>query len=470
MQGFCLYIGLLVINKIGKKINSGVRIKHIDVDKMNEEEYEGEIEIDTKNKPLPKIGEELEEKKKKKPNAKVSFNNYPSRWDRSPGLRGAMKIARALGAEVDISDNQTSDPFDKFKKTLEEMGFEKTGYIDLLGKMAALQPCGVLFDPYYRVPTVTKQNTPSLGGYPEEAIKEVLDEDDLKRITYLVDSDVVKKNEGCYSFTKRGENIVAGYIESELEPQIDDIVDELADRIGLRLPFAYFHAETLGEIKKDKPIDKIGTSIEHTLPNRAMEYSVFSMDSIVGRAINSETKYSNFTEEDWKKDEGRVIPKLRQIWDILEDSSLAMNAPKIDTEILITPKHPKNIQEVEQIKGTYEITEDYQRCIPVKLADELFDMIAERLSMEKKVISILMLVSKYRDSPKQVKKKLKREDHDYDLSKEDESLLENVIHSLSNKGITSEYSQTGDTFIVRDKSALDEFLRDYLLGKENIEL
>ncbi len=439
------------------------------------------IKIECKNKTLEEIATEVEKKTRKKPNAKVMFVNYPSRWERSPGLRGAMRIAGILGAILAFSGEKNRKPLDEFIKNLEEIGLENHGdYIYLAYKIAALQPSGVLFNVRHLDPG---KSSPTLYGYPDEALKEILDENELKKLETLLDLEVVKtKNQvgsdNYYILTEKGKEIVNYYIETKLESKVIETIEDITSEIDERLIFSYLHSESLGKIDKAYPdLGYVYNDLSRLFTNRAMEFSFLSSESLIGKITDISSR-NNLTIDELKEDEGDVITQIRRFWDILEESALAVRAPIIETSIYMNPKKSvkmnefDNFQQIKEVYGDYVIADYEQRTIPIELAEKISNIIIQKLPEdEDKIIRVLMMVSKYRDSPKLVKEKIWKENNSYNLLKDDLDILESIVYLLSEKGITSDYSDSGDIpFIVKDKTALDEFLTDYLLGKEDIEL
>ncbi len=434
------------------------------------------VKIKAKNKSLDEIGDESEEKKKKKSNPKFLYEIYESRWNRSSGFKGAMKIARALGAKLKFSGKEKSDPLMDFKENLSEMALEDTQeYVNLLYKISALQPASIL---EMRGVNVSVPNKPELSGYPEKRLKEALDKDYFKKLEILSQLDVINRldreniNLKSYKITReKGSEIIEDYVEEELQEKLKEVVDE--NRGTLPLIYSYLHDETLSWNPIHQDLLNISSDLSHKISKRAMEYDHMRDSSLIGSIIKKNTNNSLISIEgdQWYGEDDEMIANIRKFWDDMENLDLAVNAPKIKNELQINPEGANDISQVERVLNHVDVTEDHQRSMPIKVAEELYRMISNELNSKDKKTRILMIINKYREMPKTVKTTIKKEKNDYNLSDEDLTEVEKVVNQLAKKEITSQWSKSGEVpFVMKD---YDEFLdscQKYLLEEEELSL
>jgi len=439
------------------------------------EDGEEKVEIETKNKSLDEIGDESEKKGKKKSDPEFHYHVYGSRWDRSSGFRGAMKIARACGAKIHFPDKEKSNTFQDFKSNLSKMGYDEVQeYVHLFYKISALQPVGVF---EMRGVNVDVPNKFELSGYPEKALDELLEEEDSEKLKILSQLEVINKvkraniNLETYKVTKeKGSKIIEDYILSELQEKLREVVED--NRDSLPLIYSYLHEDTMSWHPIHQDLLNISSDLTHSIPKRAIEYDHMRSDSLIGSIIEKNTEKSliSIQSDEWYEEDNKLIVNLREFWDDMESANLAVNAPKIDTELQISPEGASNIRQVDRVWNNVKITESFQRSMPIKLAEKLYERISNELSNTDKKLRILMIINKYKDAPKKVKTRIKKENNDYNLSNEDLTEVEKIVNQLAKRDITSQWANSKDVpFAMIDYDKFLDFCEQYILGESQIE-
>ncbi len=389
-------------------------------------------------------------------------------WPRSLKERGgtpnymikAFEEGVKLGAEVgrdalEVEIVGRLSELKRFEQSLTEMGFTNNdieSFERCLFKLGAIQ-------------TIGRSGLPK-SAYPEEELIEVLSVkdaeekiDQLKQVKVVEEEKMEKKP--LYKLSSKGDKILKEFCEKNEYDKLKKNLDELIEDEVLppRLLYSYFHEDSTGfnELRTSENVNHPGPLGD--------EESKKEICGLIGDILiwdsNEEIESEGFEISDSTKHD--LVRKINKIWDKLEKNDLAINAPIVDYRLYDND----NDFMVLEFASTGEDT----RCMPNPIHKKLFEIVKKRISGHKIILDILMIINKHHESPENVKSSLKKEDNDYDLTKEDLAKVEKVVNRLAERNITSKWSSSGEVpYIMKNYEQFLEFSKDYLLGKEELEL
>jgi len=376
----------------------------------------------------------------------VEIYPYESQWERWGTPKYLLKAFKYAPEVSKLEPKSGESKLEMFKQSLCEMGFneeEIDSYLDTIYVIGAIQTIGA--------------NYTNEKGYPEENLEKALSIDrydatidQLKQLNVI---DNAKK--WGYELSPKGEEILGEYCQNNyfgiLDREIEEIIEEV---IPIKLLYTYLHLDSLDSFEVSEWRWGKSRTSEIGKPRHTCKEIHGLLRSIVD--TNSEDSSDSEKFDPFIGQENDPIMKrIRRFWDHLEKSDLAVIAP------VVTFTNSSSCKYID--KKT--------RCMPPYISNRLFELIQEKLSNDKKVLDILMMINTNKDSPKAVKNNIRSGDKTYDLSKEDLSMLENVINLLAERGITSKWSSSGEVpYIIKNYEQFLEFSKDYLLGKEELEL
>jgi len=397
-------------------------------------------------------------KESKKDDKKVIINVWKSKWNQMGARKYIIKAAQEF-AGMKLEKSGREEPLLKLKNNLKDLGYSDRKikrYIDDIYLIYSLENIGMFYVP---------SNKPlRILGYPKDLlVPEFLTE---KEISLLKQMELINeiinvgelKTPSIRLNDANGIKVVENYIEKIIDEKGDKI-EELINRYPSRLLYCFFHPETMKFPHKDvlsvRPFEK------WRFEKNSLFYEIQKLDI---EDVDSSEKI------DGKHNE--ILDEITEFWDNLISHGLAIEAPtlkvtKSDEYSGVTTTAYERIGEKKESQGS----------LPLGIAEYIFEIFKNKLECEKldgvseqTVINILMSLNHYKDKPKKMKGDINSGRTKYDLNIDDIEEVKFVVNKLSEKGITSKWSDSGDIpFTIKNTEELLYFTKLYMLEKENLE-
>jgi len=389
----------------------------------------------------------------------VYRSKYES-WGCPSVVIDTFALFKEVKSIIFIGENKLNN----FRKNLENQGYKSDKIeetIDLLFKITNAEIAGIQETP--------KTKPPSTKGFPSDILERELSIDkNRENLDVLLQFETIEES-SCYHFnnnrysrsniyqiSEKGKEIIDEY-STELisNKEVGDIFNDT--QLSTRLLYSYLHPETLN------------FNPERITEYRPFEIGRFEQTSLIGSILSLD----GLTIEDpkkWIESKNDIVMMTSYFWDRVEDRDLAFPLPILETTISedIPLEHKQGTKgPTEVLTGTSDIC---QRVSYPTLLKNLVDRYLEN-EEEQKIIRALMLINNVKKKPKELKSNIRYGKNNYGFTKDDYGFLGNVINSLSEKDITSKWSDVGDIpYTMKDYDAFLEFSREYLLGFEDLDL
>ena len=430
---------------------------------MSEEDF---IPAKFGNEMCKKKHESMERKIKeaREKNTKVQIQVPKSLWERWETPKCLIKAYTHSPYVLDKIKFLGEQPLFDFRKNLEDQGFEPDkieDVLNLLFKISSAETAGIQ--------EIYKTTNPSIIGFPTNILEKELQIDKKREILdVLLQFETIKEypcdhlnnnrysTSNTYKTSEKGKKIIDEY-STELisNKEIEDLFNDT--QLSTRLLYGYLHPETL----KFNP--------ERITEYRPFEIGRFEQTSLIGSILSLDGLTIGEPKK-WIESKNDIVMMTSYFWDRVEDRDFAFPLPILET----TKSEDIPLEHKQGTKGPTEVligkSDIYQRVSNPTLLKNLVDCYLEN-EEDQKIIRAFMLINNVKKKPKKLKSNIRYGRNNYGFTKDDYGFLGNVINSLSEKDITSKWSDVGDIpYTMKDYDAFLEFSREYLLGFEDLDL